>query len=1799
MPKRLSSRCDRITTSLLLFALILLVCSNNAFAQQRIVCSSDTGCGPDPTQTTTAVYNRAVAARTAIINQRGHANPMIVVNRLPMVKAVLGSRSYDYSINLISLAGRNNTNLNLSLTYNSKIWSRSSDGLTLNADIDNPSPGFRGLDFGFLQWNAANSDWILTAANGNKSELMNVSGTSLYQSQDSTYIQFNGSTNVLIYRDGTQMFYGQFGTTPFSSTSPLRPNTIENTNGNIISIAYANTLNLSISSITDTLGRVVNFTYDSSGRLTTISQGTRTVTFSWNTAYVLNYQFSLPVIASPASGSVESVLSSVTFADHTSVNFLYGDWGIVNRIERRSTNGSLRAHVSYNFPSASAGPLNDAPGFTQQTVFDGVNTSIWKYSVTQNSAGLVTSSAITDPLQTTTQTVFSSAGDWKDGLPLTEQVTDAGGKIWRTRTKTWTSDTGTSAVNPRIASVLTQLDDGSQSKITYTYDANGNVTDMQETDFGMTAPGPLLRETVTTYANLTNHILNHPSQVLIKDSHGTVSRTDFAYDEYSSFPLQTVTPAAVQHDDTNYSATSTNARGNLTTKTVYTNAAAGTGTIKSIFKYDVLGNRISATEGCCTQASSVYSAITQYAFPDSVSTGPAGSQLTASFTYNINSGTVATSTDVNGQVTTYTYDANNRTTSTHTPDGVTSSTVYDDTSANPGSTSSTTADSRQTTIVNDFNGHVLANKLYNGTTLISTISSSYDVLGRVTKTSNAYGPSDTPVYTTFAYDVLGRVTQRTPPALTAGVTQNSFQTSYSGHTATFTDPAGRQRKEYHNALGELVEVDEPGVPPASANNTATLSADGNFTLNNPSNSVLWSSGTSGTGAGPLEVQDDGNLVLYKFKWQAGTYRAWGGAKVPYDSCFVGDSLFVGQTVNSGQCLENLSNTTFAYLDNGNLEIYDRQLSQITWQSATGGHVGAYMTMQSGGNLVIYASNGVTLWSSGTSGSGANVATLQDDGRLILYSTVWSSGTSQGQVSGSIAHPSCDLGFGLGNTGTMMTGQCFVSRNGRFEFVLQTDGNLVLYDRSATPLRFLWNTGTSLTPFSPGIVLATQYNYDALGNLLQVSQGQQLRTFVYDSLDRMTSMSIPEKANHAVTMTYTDFGAIATRTDARGITTTYGYDNQDHLASLAYSDGTPSVGYSYGSSGAANFGAGRLISTQDGAGSETYQYDAMGRETKCTRVIGTNTYVTTYTYTLAGRIASTTYPSGKVVTNTYDNIGRLTQTGIGGSSVININSYNAAGQILTALYGNGIPASYGYNNQNQIASILIGNASPLLNLSYNWGGASDDGLLSGVTDNIASSRSTSYSYDQLKRLATAQTVDQTSPGTWQLQFSYDRYGNRLSQTPTGGTAAMPSNSVVVDPATNRISSAGYDADGNMTNDGTNTYTFDAESRITHVNGAANSYAYDGAGQRVNRNGTYYIYSGGQVIAEYANGAPAASPTTEYVYARNKRVATIAAGATTYPYWDHLSVRANANASGTITRTFGHYPFGETWYETGTHDKWDYTTYENDAESGLNYAMARFHNPRLGRFMSLDPWPADKRHPQSWNRYPHGNNNPVSFSDPSGMDGCDDEEGGCGVSSDDGGGNTDEGSDPDGMEDGGSGSGDGGGDLTNNSGGDNSSNIGGDNSGNDCGEDCMFGSNDGNPPDENSSNTDASNDNSNQNTDAANGDNSDSNTDPNAENQDDQKQTDQKKMDEETAKKCDQIYEDYKSEIRKQAWKNVATVAAAAAAACMADKKSCFTGNLTGVIGAAAATDVALEAGNWGTDSINMTYSMKMQAAGCKY
>ena len=238
---------------------------------------------------------------------------------------------------------------------------------------------------------------------------------------------------------------------------------------------------------------------------------------------------------------------------------------------------------------------------------------------------------------------------------------------------------------------------------------------------------------------------------------------------------------------------------------------------------------------------------------------------------------------------------------------------------------------------------------------------------------------------------------------------------------------------------------------------------------------------------------------------------------------------------------------------------------------------------------------------------------------------------------------------------------------------------------------------------------------------------------------------------------------------------------------------------------------------------------------------------------------------------------------------------------------------------------------------------------------------------------------------------------------------------MNPATNQITTPGYayDLNGNMTNDGLNTITYDAENRVVSSSGApgTGAYVYDGNGLRVekclpNCTGTnpttVYIYSGHQVIAAYDNGAVPTAPSREYILAGGTRLAKIASGATVYYHRDQVSVRVTTDSNGNVVSQQGHYPFGENWYQSGATPNstppnplptdQQFTTYQRDFESGNDYALAREFVSRLGRFSSLDPLSGNTADPQSLNRYSYVENDPIDLLDPEGEYIC---ITGCGV------------------------------------------------------------------------------------------------------------------------------------------------------------------------------------------------------------
>lgn len=554
-------------------------------AAQTKPAQCDVTCQPDPTSST---YAGTVIARAFPKNGRGRSSVLATAARGDIKSpgednpTLPGSQSYGYSVPILGLPGRNGLDLNLMLYYNSHIWTidLTSGTATFNADRDFPSQGFR-LGFGYVEGPITNAlgtqSYMLTEPDGSKRELRFSSGTT-YVSFDSSYVDWNSSTKVLRRKDGTQWSYQQVGTSTI-----FRPTQIKDTNGNFISISYRTESyfsNQAINTITDTLGRVITFNYETTkGRLTSITQGAKTwATFSWNTAYTLKYNFTLTVVDSPANNSSQNVLTGCTYPNGTAYTFTYGDWGIVNQFAKVSATGQTRSYVSYNYPSATTA-LSDHPAFTTRTDFDGVNTGNWTYAVTQT-GGQVSSLAITDPAGNATTTYLNTSG-WQTGL-VSSVAVQTGSTTPRTVTNTWTQDDTTQsyALNPRLLSTMTTLNDSAQtSGVNLAYGANGNVTQVQERDYGLL----LVRTTQTDYSTDTNytsrHILDRPTQVRIYDgSSNLVARTDFGYDGGSP----TNVTGAAQHDDTNYGSGLVY-RGNVTSTTRYQNASAGTGAIARQF----------------------------------------------------------------------------------------------------------------------------------------------------------------------------------------------------------------------------------------------------------------------------------------------------------------------------------------------------------------------------------------------------------------------------------------------------------------------------------------------------------------------------------------------------------------------------------------------------------------------------------------------------------------------------------------------------------------------------------------------------------------------------------------------------------------------------------------------------------------------------------------------------------------------------------------------------------------------------------------------------------------------------------------------------------------------------------------------------------------------------------------------------------------------------------------------------------------------------------------------------------------
>jgi RHS repeat-associated protein len=570
-----------------------------------------------------------------------------------------------------------------------------------------------------------------------------------------------------------------------------------------------------------------------------------------------------------------------------------------------------------------------------------------------------------------------------------------------------------------------------------------------------------------------------------------------------------------------------------------------------------------------------------------------------------------------------------------------------------------------------------------------------------------------------------------------------------------------------------------------------------------------------------------------------------------------------------------------------------------------------------------------------------------------------------------------------------------------------------------------------------------FRYDSLGRVLfakQVEQDDNTAISVTGNMDPITG-----NYHWSTKYEYDNNSNIIKTTDAKNHYIQGTYDNINRLIYRDFSDTSmPDVTFYYDGTGlggsAPAYSKGKTTRIASSVSeSRNTSFDSIGhlltseQRTTPEQLAGTQSpYTFTYTYNLAGGLMDETYPSGRVVKNNLNADGELAQVQSKKNSTAGYwtyadgFTYNSAGAVTKMQLGNGHWETAVYNERNQVTQIGLGTTSTtqnLLKLEFGYTSTSTSNDNNGsmrsqiitvpTTGSAAGFTATQiYTYDSLNRLG--QVTEYSSPNDWQQTFAYDRYGNR--RLAEGGTTTLPKNcngntevcaadrkklNPTISTGTNRLD---LDQDGDSINDYTydvngaltknalgERFGYDEENRQKEFFSASNStstpdvtYSYDGEGKRVKKvagnETTIFVYdTNGKLAAEYSTTIETAKPVTNYLTA------------------DHLgSPRITTDASGAVTSRKDFSAFGEEvvtaqrisglgYTLTIEEIRQDYTGYQKDTESGLEYAQARYYNPRHGRFTSVDPLTASAtiRNPQSLNRYSYALNSPYKFTDPLGL------------------------------------------------------------------------------------------------------------------------------------------------------------------------------------------------------------------------
>lgn len=584
---------------------------------------------------------------------------------------------------------------------------------------------------------------------------------------------------------------------------------------------------------------------------------------------------------------------------------------------------------------------------------------------------------------------------------------------------------------------------------------------------------------------------------------------------------------------------------------------------------------------------------------------------------------------------------------------------------------------------------------------------------------------------------------------------------------------------------------------------------------------------------------------------------------------------------------------------------------------------------------------------------------------------------------------------------------------------------------------------AVTEDAAGKPVTTRYTYDVGNRLATVSTTAggvtQNRLFTYDARGLLRSERHPEKglAGNGTTdyAAYDAGGHLRNRRDgAEGgaYDVQFSYDFAERLVGVSRYDATagewrPIKEFVYGagnqcSEAGCDYSNGKLLSATrhnyvpeygDVVVEERYSYThPTGRPvSRQTTVTGAGsfagaTFVLQQSWNGLGELASITYPvvgtTSPSRTVSYEYTDGLLAAITGYAKI----SYRANGVTDTITHGTGaatVTEQWLEDDHRMPRPRAIEVTGPN-GLSWKYGDYSYDGA-----GNITSIGGRKFEYDSMSRLI--RWIDTFTSGATIVDRQLDAFGNAVSlmhsgyrRFPDGRKTSYVSGVVPydLDSATNHYNSHVYDDAGSVISDGRHVYRYDALAMTTALEGSGRNerYLYSADDERLaivdlvsNGRTTWTLRDLGHRLLRTVqrNGTSAGATWTwveDDIWRGDRLLASHSPSGIKRYHLDHLgSPRLITSATGTRIGEQHFTPFGE----GGTLDggRLQFTGHERDRpQTGstagtLDYMHARYYDPAMGRFLSVDPgkdW--DPKQSQSWNLYSYVRNNPVNATDPTG-------------------------------------------------------------------------------------------------------------------------------------------------------------------------------------------------------------------------